>query len=98
MQDLQTLLGALRRPRLLVRAARHGAADYRREAHLLRLLGAPFPARQGAVILQLMDLEAALDAGRRGRVASYSVARHIEVLAALIGEARTLAAAAEQVP
>ncbi|WP_311734967.1 DUF6477 family protein [Alloyangia mangrovi] len=34
MQDLQSLLGALRRPRLLVRAARYGAADYQRAAHL----------------------------------------------------------------
>ncbi|MCA0940820.1 DUF6477 family protein [Salipiger pacificus] len=88
MQDLQSLLGALRRPRLLVRAARYGAADYQRAAHLPRLLGAPCPERHGAALLRLMEMEDGLDSSRRARAASYSAARHVEVLAAIIGEAR----------
>ncbi|MEL7088895.1 MAG: DUF6477 family protein, partial [Planctomycetota bacterium] len=39
MQDVLTMLQCLHRPRLLMRAARIGAEDYRRAAHLPRLLG-----------------------------------------------------------
>ncbi|SDH52965.1 DUF6477 family protein [Alloyangia pacifica] len=94
MQDIQSLLGALRRPRLLVRAARYGAVEYQRDAHLPRLLGAPGPTRHGAALLRLMELEAEIDAGRLARAAGYSAARHVEVLAAIIGEARALQAPA----
>ncbi|MBE9635470.1 DUF6477 family protein [Salipiger mangrovisoli] len=94
MQDLQSLLGALRRPRLLVRAARYGAADYRRDAHLPRLMGPGCPPRHAAALLRLLDMEADLDASRRDRAASYSAARHVEVLAAIIGEARLRESAA----
>ncbi|WP_226621264.1 DUF6477 family protein [Alloyangia pacifica] len=97
MQDLQSRLDGLRRPRLLVRAARHGADDYRRDACLPRLLGTPYPARHGAALLRLMELETALDHSRRGRAASYAAARHVELLAAIIGEARLRAAARELV-
>ncbi|WP_353472520.1 DUF6477 family protein [Salipiger sp. H15] len=88
MQDLQSLLGALRRPSLLVRAARFGAAEYRRETQLGRIVGTPFPARSGAALMRLLEIEAEIDAGRRRRAAGYSPARHVEVLAAIIAEAR----------
>ena len=39
MQDILSMLSAIHRPRLLMRAARFGAEDYRREVHLPRLLG-----------------------------------------------------------
>ncbi|WP_292068146.1 DUF6477 family protein, partial [Marivita sp. XM-24bin2] len=39
MQDLLTQISALRRPRILIRAARIGAESYHREARLPRLLG-----------------------------------------------------------
>ncbi|WP_311734966.1 DUF6477 family protein [Alloyangia mangrovi] len=35
-----------------------------------------------------MEMEDGLDSSRRARAASYSAARHVEVLAAIIGEAR----------
>ena len=38
MTDLATILAALRRPKILIRAARAGVADYRRERDLKRLL------------------------------------------------------------
>ncbi|AWI83757.1 hypothetical protein CEW88_08750 [Alloyangia pacifica] len=88
MQDLQSLLCALRRPRLLVRAARYGAADYQREAHLPRLLGTPYPERHGAALLRLMEMEDGIDGSRRARASSYSATRHVEVLAAIIAEDR----------
>ncbi len=87
-------LGALRRPRLLVRTARFGLEDYRRERDLARLLpgeGLPGPARALALLLAE---EAACEAARLRGEATYSVARQVELLIAVLGEARLLACAA----
>ncbi|EIE50684.1 hypothetical protein C357_12639 [Citreicella sp. 357] len=81
---------SLRRPRLLVRAARIGADEYRREVHLGRILSGLAPDRSGPVLMKLIELETMLDTRRRAVDASYSVARHVEVLAAMMGEARIL--------
>ena len=40
MHDLTSLLHSLHRPRLLIRAARIAAEEYRRDPHLARVLGA----------------------------------------------------------
>lgn len=81
-------LTQLRRPRLLVRAARFGLGDYRRDRDLLRLLQGSRPENTLAVIDRLMELEEAEDTRRRTGDAGYSVARHIELLIALMAEAR----------
>ncbi len=57
MQDLMSMLKTLRRPRLLIRAARFGAQDYNRERHLQRLLGYGTLPRPGAALMRLMDME-----------------------------------------
>jgi hypothetical protein len=88
MSDLAAALAALRRPRLLIRAARFGVSDYDRGRDLRRLIraeGAPCPE---AALRQLIVEEDALDAARRAKVAGYSAARHIEVLIAIMAEAR----------
>ncbi len=90
MQDILSLMAGLNRPRLLVRAARIGADEYRREAHLGRILSGPAPERSGPVLMKLIEIETMLDARRRAADASYSIARHVEVLAAMMGEARIL--------
>ena len=38
MTDFATMLSALRRPKILIRAARCGVVDYRRDRDLKRLL------------------------------------------------------------
>ncbi|WP_240794004.1 DUF6477 family protein [Pseudorhodobacter turbinis] len=43
MSDISTILANLRRPRLLIRAARHGIQDYRRDRDLRRLINAVSP-------------------------------------------------------
>ncbi|MBT9383855.1 hypothetical protein KM176_08305 [Pseudooceanicola sp. CBS1P-1] len=93
MQDLTTMLATLRRPGLLVRAATHAAADYRRERDLARLLGSEALPRRGVLLMQLMALESDLNHARKQRRAEYSPARHVEILASLIAEARQDAAA-----
>lgn len=90
MQDLLTMLNALHRPRLMMRAARLGADDYRRAGHLPRLLGYGQLPRPGKAILKLMDMEADLEEQRTQADASYSLVRHLDVLIALVAEARLL--------
>ncbi|MFP4275284.1 MAG: DUF6477 family protein [Paracoccaceae bacterium] len=92
MNDILTLVDGMQRPRLLVRAARIGAESYRREQHLPRLLGYGALPRSGAALMTLIDMEGALDADRREDRAGYSPARHVEVLIALMAEARLLRA------
>lgn len=83
-------LSALRRPRLLVRAARFGLADYLRERDLKRAFpGAPVPP-DGALVPELLKREADLEARRQTGAAGYSAARHVHVLTVLMAEARRL--------
>ncbi|OZB15241.1 MAG: hypothetical protein B7X55_09940 [Rhodobacterales bacterium 34-62-10] len=92
MTDILHRLDHLRRPRLLIRAARIGAEDYRRDIHLPRLLGHGAVPRPVVALERLMESEAALDDCRRAHDAGYSTIRHVEVMIAVIGEARILRA------
>lgn len=86
MTDIRTLISDLRRPRLLLRAARFGAADYRRDRDLKRLLhGEALPAPEHT-LPRLIDAEGRMEETRRSGDASYSLIRHIEILIALIAE------------
>jgi hypothetical protein len=84
MSDCSVLLATLRRPRLLMRAARFGLAEYRRERDLRRLLRGE--AMSAETLPRLMQVEEALERTRLAGDASYSVARHIDVLIALLAE------------
>lgn len=90
MKDVLTTLHAVRRPGLLIRAARIGAQQYRRAPHLARLIGAIPPASSGAALMQLIELEAEVDSYRKNEQAGYSPARHVDILIAMMGEARLL--------
>jgi hypothetical protein len=91
MIDLMTLLRGLRRPALLIRAARIGQGDYVRRRDLARILRTSRLPASGAAVMALMEREAELDERRRSGAAGYTVAAHVEVLAALMAEARGLA-------
>jgi hypothetical protein len=90
MTDVMTLLASLRRPRLLIRAARFGLADYNRDRDLMRLMRLPATPSPARAVDGLIAEEARLEAIRLAGEASYSVARHVEVLIALMAEARLL--------
>lgn len=95
MTDFRFLLRRLRRPRLLIRAARLGLPDYRRERDLRRLLrpgdrAAALPA-PAAALTDLLAQERRLEDSRRAGEAGYSLTRHVALLIALLGEARLLA-------
>ncbi|NNE54153.1 MAG: hypothetical protein HKN30_17330 [Sulfitobacter sp.] len=93
MQDLLSMLNALHRPRLMMRAARSGAEDYRRTIYLPRILGYGVLPRHGGAIVKLMEMEAELEHQRTTSDASYNLVRHLDVLIAMVAEARLLRAA-----
>mgnify|MGYP000580644773 CR=1 FL=1 len=84
-------LNAIRRPKILVRAAKIGLEWYRRERDLTKVIHAmttPAPERAGE---RLVAAERGLEKVRGTGQANYDVQRHIAVLTALLGEARLLA-------
>lgn len=92
MTDPMPILKALRRPRLLIRAARIGLSEYSRDRDLARLVKSsrlPSPAQ---ALDRLLEQEERLEQTRREGDASYSISRHVEVLIALMAEARLLPA------
>ena len=92
MQDILSMLKTLRRPSLLMRAARIGAEDYSRSSHLPRILGYGVLPKHGSALMRLMEVEATLNDQRMNGDTSYSLVKHIDVLIALVGEARILRA------
>ena len=97
MTDIFSFLNTLRRPHLLIRAARIGVDEYRRDPHLRRLLGYGTLPRSGAALMRLVEIESELNTQRREEDAGYSAMRHVEVLIAMMGEARLLRASHPQV-
>lgn len=96
MTDFSAILKDLRRPRLLIRAARHGLCDYRRDRdlrRLIRLATLPSPDR---ALRALLAEEAEIERSRQAGEARYSVGRHIEILIALMAELRLLPRAGAQ--
>ena len=69
------------RPRMLVRAARFGAAQASRRRHT------PRPNQTPPAYDKLMEEEERLNEARRTGDAGYSPTRHVEVLATLLAAA-----------
>lgn len=93
MTDLATVLNALRRPKLLIRAARAGVIDYRRDRDLKRILRQRIAPSEA--IGTLLDEENRLEETRASGEATYSIQRHVAVLTAILAEARSLPAVAQ---
>ncbi|MCA8868009.1 MAG: hypothetical protein KDA67_05120 [Rhodobacteraceae bacterium] len=91
MSDLLKVFNSLRRPKLLIRAARIGSANYRRERDLRRLIKSQSLPKPGSGLTMLMAMEQDLEVTRKTGNATYSISRHVEILAALIAEAACLA-------
>ena len=95
MTDLLSVVSELRRPKLLIRAARAGLCDYNRNRDLKRLMrtaAAPSPDR---AVAALIAEEEQLEDTRRAGDADYSLTRHIEILIAMMAEVRLLPRRAE---
>ena len=88
MRDTLAILETIKRPRLLMQAARHGLVAYRRTRDLRRLIGAE--TTPVLAVTQLISAEEKVEQTRLSGEADYTAARHIELLAALIAEASRL--------
>ncbi|WP_347266451.1 DUF6477 family protein [Paracoccus sp. (in: a-proteobacteria)] len=86
----------MRRPRLLVRAARAGLAGWSRRRDLRRLLRCEDLPAVAAALPRLRAEEESLDMARRAGQAEYDVQRHILLLVAILAE--TAEAAPRPVP
>lgn len=92
MKDILGHLNTLKRPRLLIRAARAGAGDYSRTQHLPRHFGYGKLPRTAVALMFLAEKEARLDEQRREGDAGYSLVSHVDTLIAMMGEAQLLRA------
>lgn len=90
MDGTYTALVALRRPRILIGAARFGVAQYDRKAVLRRIFGEAIPVPGELSLRRLLEYEAAMDAARKNALGSYAIADHIDALAAIMAESRLL--------
>lgn len=90
--DLTDALANLQRPRLLVRAARHGVSDYKRDRDLRRISGHATSASPRRIVSHLLAQEEGMERTRIARDGTYSPNKHIEVLVALMAESRSLPA------
>ena len=88
--DSLSIFKALRRPNLMIRAARIGVETYRRERDLKRLLRAQGLPTPGTSLGNLLTIEREMEANRTAGDSTYSITRHIEVLTALMAEASLL--------
>ncbi len=77
----------IRRPKILLQAARICAKGYKRETMLPRLLG----ASAARVVEVLRVQEEGLESDRQGRLSTYSPRTHVEVLSALFAESKKAA-------
>lgn len=93
MHHLLDTLNRIRRPRLLIQAARIGAATYRRDLHLRRLFGTEPVPRGSDALSRLMEWESEMNRSRKHSEAGYSAADHVDLLIAMMGEARLVRSA-----
>lgn len=88
MLDTHTILHSLRRPKVLIRAARIGLSNYCRDTDLRFIARTNNTPPLGAALNGLIDREGSLEDSRKRGEAHYSVHEHIRVLTALLAEAR----------
>ena len=88
--DVADRIAALSRPRLLVRAARFAAAHFQRSRDLRGILRAQTTPPPLRALVQLLDLEEAVNEARLRGGMQYRSTRHIELLGAIIAESAVL--------
>jgi hypothetical protein len=92
MCRIENDINDMRRPGLLVEAALRGTEHYRRRRDLRRMLRVAIPPTARAALERLLPLEAELETRRREGATTYSYVRHVDILTALLAEARAFRA------
>jgi hypothetical protein len=90
VRDIRDALENLRRPRLLMNAARSGLVNYKRDRDLRRLIGTEPRTPMDVTLPKLLSEENRLECARLAGDAAYPVGRHVDVLIALLAEASLL--------
>jgi hypothetical protein len=88
MQDIQSQIRQLKRPGLLVQAARFGLDGFRRSRDMARLLPDAAHVSCGAALMALLEAERQENDARTAHSAHYALIRHIQLLTAIMAEAR----------
>ncbi|MBP7240541.1 DUF6477 family protein [Amaricoccus sp.] len=86
MTAAASALAELRRPKILIRAARAGISEYCRERDLKRLVRHASASRDA--MQPLLAEERRLETTRTAGGATYNIQRHVAVLTAILAEAR----------
>ena len=90
MTELRSHIARLQRPQLLIQAARLGLPDYRRDRDLRRLIGALAAPPPPVSVARLLEAEEEVEQVRRTGATGYNAVRHVDLLIALMAEARLL--------
>ena len=88
MKDIISQVMSLKRPEILVRAARFGIDDYTRDKHLKRCLKKENLPTPGQALVVLLDIEKQLNSDRATKSGGYQVTKHIDILVAIMAEAQ----------
>lgn len=86
----------LRRPSVLISAARAGQSGWRRERDLPRLLRCERCPQAGSALPRLRAEEARQNEARLEQAAEYDMHRHVTLMIAILAEMRAAVAAAPQ--
>ncbi|MCP5085489.1 MAG: hypothetical protein GY952_01600 [Rhodobacteraceae bacterium] len=86
MTHYPKILSKLRRPKILLRAARYGVPVYNRETDLQRITRLNSTASDTALIDTLVQQESSFEQARKTRDTAYNVGKHIRILTALLAE------------
>jgi hypothetical protein len=97
MINAHTLLNTLKRPKILISAARLGMADYDRDADLRFIIKTGQTPDHNEAIETLIAKESELESSRKDGQSHYSVQEHIRVLTALLAEVRLPSFARKQI-
>ena len=96
MTEITATLSNMKRPGLLIRAARIALENFRRDTMLGRILGEESDLTPSNCLGLLMELENGMNEQRKTGDAAYSIARHISVLTALLHEVNLSQSAVSQ--
>ena len=90
MRNIEQRLNTLKRPKLMLEAARNGTARYDPKRHLPVLLGGSYHKSKTGQLDCLLDTEEIYNRLRKEKRAEYSPARHICYLIAILAEYSSL--------
>ena len=90
MRHIEHRLNTLKRPKLMLEAARNGTARYDPNRHLPVLLGGSYHKSKTGQLDCLLDTEEIYNRLRKEKRAEYSPARHICYLIAILPEYSSL--------